>query len=72
MRNEETVLIELLNWGQAKENIRAVAMTNSGTNTNASVDIFTDYDIELIVTNLQDFNNNDQWISYFGNVLANR
>ena len=72
MRNEETVLNELLNWGQAKENIRAVVMTNSRTNTNASVDIFTDYDIELIVTNLQDFNNNDQWISYFGNVLANR
>lgn len=71
MRKEETVLNELINWGQTQENIRAVAMTSSRTNPNASVDIFTDYDIELIVTDIQDFNNNDQWISHFGNVLAN-
>jgi len=71
MRSEKTVLQELLNWGQEQENIRAVVMTSSRANPDATLDIFTDYDIELIVTNLQDFRSNDQWISHFGDVLAN-
>ncbi len=46
-------------------------MTSSRTNLNAYIDIFTDYDIELIVTDIEDFDISDQWISHFGNVLAN-
>ena len=71
MRNEETVLNELLNWANSKKNIRAVVMTSSRANSNASIDIFSDYDIELIVTRLQDFIKNDKWIFHFGSIIAN-
>lgn len=71
MRNEETILNELLNWGQSKKNIRVAVMTSSRVDPNASIDIFSDYDIELIVTRLQDFIKNEKWIFHFGNVIAN-
>ncbi len=71
MRNEEAVLNELLNWSKIQENIRAVVLASSRVNPNASLDIFADYDIEFIVTDIQNFENNDQWISHFGKVLDN-
>ncbi|HEV8084239.1 MAG TPA: aminoglycoside 6-adenylyltransferase [Chitinophagaceae bacterium] len=70
MRNQETVLNELLNWANSKKNIRAVVMTSSRANPKASIDIFSDYDIELIVTRLPDFSKNDKWIFHFGNPIA--
>lgn len=70
MRNEETVLEEFLNWAQSNKNVRAVVITSSRVNPNAYVDIFSDYDIELIVTRLQDFSKNEKWIFNFGNVIA--
>lgn len=71
MRNEETILNELLTWAQSKKNIRAVVMTSSRVNPNASIDIFSDYDIELIVTRLHDFIKSDKWIFHFGSIIAN-
>ncbi len=70
MRNEETVLNELLNWANSKKNIRAVIMTSSRANPNASIDIFSDYDIELVVIRLHNFIKNDKWIFRFGNPIA--
>ena len=44
VRNEETVLHELLTWGRKQENIRAIVMTSSRANPDAHPDIFSDYD----------------------------
>ncbi len=70
MRNEETVLKQIVNWAQSKKNIRSVVITSSRVNPKASVDIFSDYDIELVVTRLYDFNKNKKWAFHFGEVIA--
>ena len=70
MRNEQAVLNELLIWAHSDRNVRAVVMTGSRANPRASVDIFSDYDIELIVNRLGDFINDENWIFKFGNVIA--
>lgn len=46
-------------------------MTSSRANPNASIDIFSDYDIELMVTGLNAFSKNEEWICHFGKVIAN-
>ncbi len=71
VRNENAVLKEILNWANSKMNIRAVVMTSSRANPHAAIDIFSDYDIEVIVTRLSDFIKNEKWIFHFGDVLAN-
>lgn len=70
MRNEETVLKQIVNWAQSKKNIRSVVITSSRANPKAYVDILSDYDIELVVTRLHDFIKNEKWIFHFGDIIA--
>ncbi len=70
LRNEQAVLNQLLSWAHSDSNARAVVMTGSRTNPRASVDVFSDYDIELIVSHLNDFIKDENWAFKFGSVIA--
>ena len=70
MRNEEQVLKEIKTWVFASQNVRAAILTSSRANPNAPTDLFSDYDIELIVSKREDFLINDEWLSALGEILS--
>lgn len=49
--------------------IRAVAMTGSRIDPNAAHDEFCDFDIVYLVTDIQSFTGNDEWLDIFGDKL---
>ncbi|MEP7253170.1 MAG: aminoglycoside 6-adenylyltransferase [Ginsengibacter sp.] len=69
MRNEANILAEILQWSLANKNLKAIILTSSRANPNASPDLLSDYDIELIVSSLKIFTG-DKWVSEFGDVIA--
>lgn len=69
MRSKEEVLKEIKTRALADPDVRAVILTSSRANPNAFVDLFSDYDIELIVSNRENFLADDQWLSAYGEIL---
>jgi aminoglycoside 6-adenylyltransferase len=60
----------LLEWGEKNETIRTILLTSSRANPNALKDLFTDYDVEFFVQDLQPFLNSDSWIHNFGKIIS--
>lgn len=70
MRDEEQVLDELRQWVHSQEDIRAVILDGSRANPSADTDIFSDYDIDMYVRDVQPFLDSDSWLEAFGPILA--
>jgi len=70
LRNDKEVLKEIKIWGLTSPNVRTVILTSSRANPNGHVDLFSDYDIEVVVRNREQFLNNEEWLSAFGEILA--
>src|ERR1051325_6799914 len=51
------------------ERIRAVIMNGSRTNPNAPRDIFQDFDIVYVVTDVASFRQDQEWIKRFGEMM---
>ncbi|MCL2773270.1 MAG: aminoglycoside 6-adenylyltransferase [Oscillospiraceae bacterium] len=66
MRSEKEMFDLLLNFAKNDERIRAVGMEGSRTNINVPKDDFQDYDITYIVTDMDAFTKNDDWLDIFG------
>lgn len=66
MRSEQDMLDLILDTARADERIRAVIMNGSRTDPGAPRDIFQDYDIVYVVTEVAPFANNRPWIERFG------
>lgn len=66
MRSEQEMLDLILSVAEADEHIRAVIMNGSRTDPNAPRNIFQDYDIVYVVTDVAAFVNNPAWIDRFG------
>lgn len=69
MRTERQMLDLILDTARADERIRAVIMNGSRTNPNAPRDPFQDFDIVYIVTDVEPFKKNLQWIERFGEMM---
>lgn len=63
-------LNQVIQWVEQQPNIRAALLTSSLTNPNAPVDQFSDLDIELVLSNYEEFLKDDSWISNFGNIIT--
>ncbi|MGN6419412.1 MAG: aminoglycoside 6-adenylyltransferase [Pseudobacter sp.] len=63
-------LNQVIQWVEQQPNIRAALLTSSLTNPNAPVDQFSDLDIELVLSNYEEFLKDDNWISNFGNIIT--
>lgn len=60
------VLEKLVAWGEARPKIRALILTSSLARPGGPVDILTDYDLILAVTNPEHFAQNDSWVFDYG------
>lgn len=70
MRTENTVLQQLDIWAKANANVRAMLLTSSRANPNVFIDMFSDYDVELFVTELTRFLDDDWLVQTFGEILV--
>ena len=70
MRSEQEMLELIVNTAKNDERIRAVIMNGSRVNPNAPRDIFQDFDIVYIVTDVAPFRNNEEWARRFGEIMV--
>jgi aminoglycoside 6-adenylyltransferase len=66
MRSEQEMFDLILNTARDDERIRAVILNGSRANPNAPRDIFQDYDIVYLVTEVVTFTADPTWIDRFG------
>ncbi|PKR77690.1 aminoglycoside adenylyltransferase [Halalkalibacillus sediminis] len=66
MRSEKEMMDMILGFAEKDERVRAVVMNGSRTNPNAKRDIFQDYDIVYVVTDVTPFTADHSWIDLFG------
>jgi len=68
-RNENTMLDLIINTAKNDERIRAAIMNGSRASPTATKDIFQDYDIVYLVTDVESFVADKNWINRFGDIL---
>ena len=69
MRSEREMLELIIDFARQDERIRAVIMNGSRANPGAPRDIFQDFDIVYIVTDVATFKDNPEWIKHFGKIM---
>ncbi len=69
MKQEQEMFSLLHDWAQRNDNIRTVLLTSSRANPHAFTDIFTDYDFEIFVEDLDAFISDDGWLDQFGSLI---
>ncbi len=69
MRTEHQMFELILETAKCDERIRAVIMNGSRANPNAPRDPFQDFDIVYIVTDVEPFRHNLEWIQRFGEMM---
>ena len=67
---QEEVIEKLVRWGEAEFLLRAAILTSSRAIPQAHTDVFSDYDVILILTSLDSFFADRSWLDAFGSVLA--
>jgi len=66
MRTEQQIMDLVLTVAEQDKRIRAVGMNGSRTNPNVPKDIFQDFDIVYLVTEMYSFLNDLNWVDIFG------
>ncbi len=66
MPQEADVLAKLVAWGNAQPTVRAMILTSSRTRPDGPVDLLSDYDIILAVTDAERFGQEDAWQFDYG------
>ena len=69
MRSEQEMLELIVNTAENDARIRAVIMNGSYANPNSPLDIFQDFDIVYIVTDVVPFKYDYNWIKRFGEIM---
>jgi aminoglycoside 6-adenylyltransferase len=69
MRSEQEMIDLVIDTARNDERIRVVLLNGSRANPNAPRDIFQDYDIVYLVTDITPFWKNLQWIERFGELM---
>jgi aminoglycoside 6-adenylyltransferase len=67
---QSNVIEKLVRWGEAEPLLRAAILTSSRAIRHAHTDRFSDYDVILILTNIDSFFADRSWLDAFGSVLA--
>ncbi len=70
INNEQSVIDTLLQWAEKQDGVQALILTSSRTNPGAHLDVFSDYDVILVVKNIREFLNTEDWLGDFGPVLV--
>lgn len=61
---------ELVKWADSQEAVRAVLLTSTRAIPGAPVDILSDYDVILVLRDIQPFVSDHSWLAAFGEVLV--
>lgn len=69
MRSEQQMFDLILETAKCDERVRAVIMNGSRANPNAPRDPFQDFDIVYIVSDVEPFRHNLEWIRRFGEMM---
>lgn len=69
MRSEQEMFELIMDTAKGDERIRAVILNGSRANPNIQRDIFQDFDIVYLVTEIAPFKNARQWIKRFGELM---
>jgi aminoglycoside 6-adenylyltransferase len=69
MRSEQEMLELIVNTAKQDDRIRAVIMNGSHANPKALRDIFQDFDIVYLVSDVPYFKHNYDWIRLFGEIM---
>lgn len=64
------VIRRLIHWGERQDSVRAMLITSTRANPNALVDVFSDYDVVLVVEDIHPFFEDRSWLGDFGDVLV--
>jgi aminoglycoside 6-adenylyltransferase len=67
---EDQVIAKLIEWAEQRDTIRAMLLTSTRAVPNAPVDQLSDYDVVLVVEDIQPFHTERSWIKDFGDVLV--
>jgi len=68
MRTEQEMYDLIKQVAKSDERIRAAYIHGSRANPNAKKDIFSDYDVVFVVTEIDSFINSKDWINAFGDI----
>jgi aminoglycoside 6-adenylyltransferase len=68
--SKDRIVQQLFQWGTGQEDLRAILWTSSRTNPSALVDVFSDYDIILVVEDINPYYEDESWLEDFGRVLV--
>jgi aminoglycoside 6-adenylyltransferase len=69
LRSEEEMYALILHTAREDERIRAVILNGSRTNPQAPSDIFQDFDVIYLVTEMDSFKRDGDWIKRFGELM---
>jgi len=69
MRSDQEMLELILDTAEKDERIRAVILNGSRANPNAPQDIFQDFDVVYIVTDVASFRRDPDWVRVFGELM---
>lgn len=69
MRSEQEILELIVSTARDDDRIRAVILNGSRANPNAPRDFFQDFDVVYIVTDVEPFKHNYDWIKRFGELM---
>ena len=67
---EDRIIRQLMDWAERQETVRAMLLTSTRTSPDARVDLFSDYDVVLVVTDIHPFFEDRAWLEDFGRVLV--
>jgi aminoglycoside 6-adenylyltransferase len=67
---EKDVLDQLVTWGAAHSLIRAMILTSSRTRPDGPVDLLSDYDLILAVSDVESFAFDDAWLCEYGKPMV--
>ncbi|MBS4536353.1 aminoglycoside 6-adenylyltransferase [Clostridium sp. D2Q-14] len=69
MRTEKEMMDLIISFAKQDDRIRGVLMSGSRVNPNIEKDIFQDFDIVYLVTDVEPFKDEDYIVSYFGQIM---
>jgi len=67
---KDRIVQRLMRWAEGQEMVRAMLLTSTRTAPDAYMDLFSDYDVILAVTDIHPFFEDRAWLEDFGRVLV--
>lgn len=68
--NEDATIQLLIRWAEGQPLVRAMILTSTRALPNAPADLFSDYDVILVLRDILPFHQDRSWLEAFGRVLV--